>query len=381
MAHITPIVHLTNDCNLGCKYCYTGSAFLSLSKRQRINDEFSKAMPVLHKMTDEVMAHNEFVPTTFIYHGGEPLLIDIPNWERLLSYGKSKGYSIRNAIQTNATLIDEAYIQLFKENNFSVGVSLDGNEAMNDQSRPLKSGKSSFGQVMRGIELMKANGIQFGVLVTLNRMNMDHIDEIYDFFKQGDISFSIRPIFQTIHSDDKTFQITAEEYGEVFCRLFDIWFEDEEVNPGLINEFTSIVAQFVEPIEGLVSCNFTRKCSEHFISMDIKGEVTPCNRFYGAKEFVYGNLETDGLEKLLSGNTARPLAARWERLAKTECYTCDVKQFCYGGCPANSFSIKGDYFAKDYYCSAYKRIFRHVNGRVAEKLAAQEQSTQPTSVA
>lgn len=367
---------MTNDCNLGCKYCYTGSAFFNFSKRDIVNKRFVELLPVLYRLFDQLMEYNENKKTKAIFHGGEPLLITVENWRIMLDYVKSKSYSITPTIQTNATLINDDYLKLFKEYDFEIGVSLDGTKELNDITRPLKNGKSSFPLVYKGIMQLKEHGLKFGVLVTLNKINLNEIETIYVFFKESGVPFSIRPIFQTQYNKDDNFQLTPDEYGNAFCKLFDLWFDDEKTDTSLINEFTSLIAQFVNPIEGLVSCNFTMKCSEHFIAFDLNGEVSPCNRFYGAKEFIYGNILKQTLEELLNSSVAKPLIKRWEKLAKDECYSCEMQEYCYGGCPANSYTLKGDYYAKDYYCGAYKMIYHHINEKIQSVLQKKNNLTE-----
>lgn len=370
MKHITPIIHMTNECNLGCKYCYTGSAFMSLSKQKSINERFVNLFPSLTKFLDELVVYNQNIDTKIILHGGEPLLITIENWHKLIKYIKDKEYPITFGVQSNGSLINNEYIEMFKKYGFEIGISLDGDKELNDITRTNKVGGSSFPKIFKNLLRLKSEGLKFGVLVTLNKFNFKEIERIYEFFKEHQIPFSIRPIFQTSYFENGNFQLTPLEYGEAFCKLFDLWFNDDNVDPFLVNEFTSIIAQFTEPIEGLVSCNFTKKCSEHFVSFDLDGEVSPCNRFYGEESLKYGNINSNTLEELVNSKTAKPLAKRWEKLAKTECKTCEVKEYCYGGCPANSFYFKDDYFAKDYYCDAYKMIYKHVNKKVSESINA-----------
>jgi uncharacterized protein len=355
---------MTNVCNLGCNYCYTGSAFFNQSTQKEVNENFKKSLPILFKFLDSLFVYNNYEQTKCIFHGGEPLLISNENWEVLFRYIKSKSYPLIPAIQTNATLINDDFLKMFIDNKFEVGISLDGNQNTNDKTRPFKNGKSSFSVVRENIEKLKKNGVRFGALVTLNKYNVNEINNLYYFFKDFNIPFSIRPIFQSQYTDNYEFQIQPLEYSDAFCELFDLWFHDESSDFSSISEFSSIIIQFIQPIEGLVSCNFNKNCSEHFISFELDGKVTPCNRFHGIKNFVYGNIQNNTLEELLNNQISKPLHKRWDILKSNECKDCVVKELCFGGCPANSFSLKNDYFKKDYYCEAYKKIYQHVNDAI-----------------
>lgn len=367
--HITPIVHMTNECNLACRYCYVGSALKPPPNLKRINEKFRSSIDTLFDGIDQVMSYNNNKPTRIIFHGGEPLLINPSNWALIFNYVQEKNYMVKFGVQTNGLLLNDHFINLFKQFDMEIGISLDGPGILNDRTRILKSGKETFSLVYRKMLKLKKAGLKFGVLLTLNNANIHGLEDIYNFFKKENISFTVRPIFQTKHTNQKGLPIIKpHEYAGFVCKLFDKWFDDENANTFLIEEFASMIAQLINPIEGLVSCNFTKSCSEHFISFDLDGNVFPCNRFYGDTNFLYGNIRVEGLKALLSKPLPKSLTNRWTQLSKDSCMNCEIAEYCYGGCPANSYYYNGNYFTKDYYCKAYKIIWKHVYERVKSTL-------------
>lgn len=68
-------------------------------------------------------------------------------------YGR--GRQIDNCIQTNGTLLTDDWCRFFKENNFLVGISIDGPQEFHDEYRRNRQGLPSFYKVMKGIELLK----------------------------------------------------------------------------------------------------------------------------------------------------------------------------------------------------------------------------------
>ena len=54
------------------------------------------------------------------------------------------GVTISNSLQTNGTLINDAWCRLFREHGFIIGLSLEGNEALQDYHRPDKRGRSTW---------------------------------------------------------------------------------------------------------------------------------------------------------------------------------------------------------------------------------------------
>ena len=65
-------------------------------------------------------------------------------------------------IQTNGTLVDEEWAAFFKENDFLVGISIDGPRDMHDAYRVNKGGRGSFDQVIGGLEHLKTRRVSSG---------------------------------------------------------------------------------------------------------------------------------------------------------------------------------------------------------------------------
>ena len=309
------------------------------------------------------MTYNNNQKTRIIFHGGEPLLLPINFYKRCFSYIRDNDYPIEICLQTNGTLISKDLIELIKEYNVRLGISLDGPEYLHNITRKYKNGSGSFRKIFENITDLKKADINFGCLVTINRSNIDHIKDIYEFFKKEHIPYNIRPIFKSKEDKIEKWLVTPEEYANAFCSIFDIWFE-EESEEILVEEFASLIAQFICPIEGLVSCAFSKTCNGHFISLDSKGNIYPCDRLYGEPAFLYGNINTEKLEDIMQSKKVMELSNRCKILQKNECMNCEIFKFCYGGCPGNAYYYYDDYNSIDYYCSAYKRIISHVNAKI-----------------
>ena len=365
MNHITPIIDVTHKCNMGCKYCYAGSAWESFSGGKDLNKTFNSKIHLLFEFTDQVMSYNKNTHTVFIFHGGEPLLINLKNWNNILSYFKEKDYPIEVNIQTNATLINEEFINFFKKFNIKVGVSLDGPNFLNDSNRIFKNGKGSFSTIFKNLQKMKEAKFSFGCLVTLNKKNLDML-VIYDFFKKYNIPFNIRPIFDTKYSVPKEILITPYEYASAWCKLFDLWFDDE-TQPPSIGDFNDMVARFIKPLPRLTTCTFVKDCSKDFIAFNMEGILRPCNCL-SDPDFYYGNIQEENVAKLLNSPKVKELSNRWQRLSRTDCKDCEVSRYCYGGCPSRAYDYYGSYFNKDPFCEAYKVIFKHVYARIKSSL-------------
>jgi uncharacterized protein len=146
-------------CNLACDYCYW------------FRDQRVHALPrvasdmVLRSFLARLREYLEAQrPATFTVslHGGEPMLLGFKRLIGLVIALKTleteTGVRIHVNMQTNATLIDPRWARALKELDVSVGVSLDGPEALNDAHRITRSGAPTYAAVRRGYEALTAAG-------------------------------------------------------------------------------------------------------------------------------------------------------------------------------------------------------------------------------
>ncbi|MEM2173961.1 MAG: SPASM domain-containing protein, partial [Candidatus Pacearchaeota archaeon] len=150
--------------------------------------------------------------------------------------------------------------------------------------------------------------------------------------------------------------IAPEDYGMALIKLFDRWFFDKDYKIN-IEPLYQYLGNLItgEPRE----CSTLFSCQERFISIDPFGDVYPCGRFAGIKEFYYGNINQEPLEKILSSPVRRKLLERNSNSLK-DCQVCKYKKICNGGCMNNAYNA-GNIFAKDNYCEAYKMVFDHLS--------------------
>ena len=111
-------------CNLRCKYCY----YLEKRKLYQQNPNNIISDHMLEKFIKEYIEVQSTPQVLFTWHGGETLMRPIAFYKRALELQRiyGRGRQIDNCIQTNGTLITDKWCEFFKENNFLVGVSIDG---------------------------------------------------------------------------------------------------------------------------------------------------------------------------------------------------------------------------------------------------------------
>lgn len=361
---LTVIVKPTHACNLRCIYCYVpGSAERGLMSLATLRNAMTQATDI-----------GRGKQITFIWHGGEPLLAGLQFFREIASIShllREEGHDIKNVIQTNGTLITTNLLDfIVSERDFRLGFSLDGPAHINDHSRPTVRGRGSFRKIMAAIanirEFETLHGtdcIGGGAICVVGKHNIGQLEEIYSFFKSHNLSVKINPLFVSGRATD-ALSVHPIEYAEAMCRLFDIWMDDAE-DSIRVDPFESIMSSLISGVPA--SCVFSLACTKTYVSIGPMGDIYPCGRFDGVREFHLGNVNSiGGLREALNSSTYRHLDTRPDSL-DSGCLECQFLPICNGGCMHNAF-INGHVMSKDPFCIAYKTLYGHILSRLKEVL-------------
>jgi sulfatase maturation enzyme AslB (radical SAM superfamily) len=181
-------------CNANCDYCFVFHPVGHPRRRPgRMSAETAKTTAI--RIAEHVRAHR-LERVEIVFHGGEPLLVGPRHFERLVSVFDgilSPIASVRFAVQTNGTLITEAWVDLFSRCQVSVGVSLDGPPLANDRHRLSREGESTAVATERGIALLSTCSDIFNGLLAVVDLANDPI-ETYQYlvtFRPPVIDFNL----------------------------------------------------------------------------------------------------------------------------------------------------------------------------------------------
>ena len=287
-------------------------------------------------------------------------------------YGR--GRQIDNCIQTNGTLLTDDWCRFFKENNFLVGISIDGPQEFHDEYRRNRQGLPSFYKVMKGIELLKKHQVEYNAMAVVNDYNVDYPLDFYNFFKEIDCHYiQFAPIVERLgqHTDGTTltspeqqdahiklapFSVDSEKWGDFLCAIFDEWLK-EDVGNYYIQLFDATLANWVGEQPGV--CTLARTCG-HAGVMEFNGDLYACDHFV-FPEYKLGNIYTQTLtEMMYSQNQLKFGADKYDKLP-VQCKECEFLFACNGECPKNRFlhTASGEP-GLNYLCKGYKKYFRHV---------------------
>jgi uncharacterized protein len=369
---ITVIVKVTNACNMACRYCFIEPAI------------FHKSMTpeTMRRVVRAFLDSAWFASVRFVWHGGEPLLRGRRFFEGVLDEQKARPSSVAfsNALQTNATLLDDAMLAFLVGNGFEIGLSMDGPKAIND---PVRIARGSIPIAAHDVTVdaaarLRVAGSRPGAIVVVNGANVDHPESVYREFKRRGIDLKVNPLARSglAAVDGAGLDIDAGQYGSFLTRLFDAWFDDPD--PTIQVEPLSHHIARILGIPGVVhGCHFTKSCHRSFLGIAPDGDLFPCGMFQGEPAFRYGNVHALSPDEVATTALFGTLEEREARVLEG-CSKCAFVDLCYGGCMFHSLKNGGRFEEKDYYCAGYKMYFEHALRRIhADLRRASERAAGP----
>ncbi|HEU5458723.1 MAG TPA: radical SAM protein, partial [Terracidiphilus sp.] len=169
-------------CNLDCKYCF----YLEKENLYPDTRHWAMSPDVLENYIRQYISSRPGRQIQFAWQGGEPTLLGVDFFRRVVELQNqyANGRQIHNALQTNGTLLDDAWGEFLAENHFLVGLSIDGPRELHDYYRVDKGDAPTFDRVMRGVEKLKKHRVDFNTLTVVHRQNSAHPLQVYRFLKE-----------------------------------------------------------------------------------------------------------------------------------------------------------------------------------------------------
>ena len=345
-------------CNLSCRYCYyPGKKSLYPDK-----DHFLMTDYILEKyIVQHIKASTETI-INFSWHGGEPLLTGIEFYRKVLrlqSFHKPDGKSVLNGIQTNGTLIDEEWCSFLSENNFIIGISIDGPPEFHNIFRTSKDFSPSWHQVISGFQLLKKHGVIPEVLCVVNAENVSHPLIIYNFFKQlGAKYITFLPLVEPeagTTSGVSRNSVPAEEFGYFLSTIFDEWVE-KDIGDIKIQIFEEAARSAFNQEHTL--CIFKSNCGGVPV-VEHNGDFFSCDHYVN-KDHLLGNIMDHSLTYFLDSERQKVFGMNKSISLPEYCIECEVRSMCNGECPKNRIILTHDgETGLNYLCKGYKYFFNH----------------------
>ena len=364
-------------CNLDCHYCYyLDKAEIYHGRQPRMNEQ------VLETLTKQYIESNDVPEVTFNWHGGEPLVMGLDFYRKAMELQQkyAGGKIVHNTLQTNGTLITPEWADFFRENDFLIGISIDGPADIHDKFRKDKGGQNTFDKVMRGVNLLRQRGVQFNTMTTVNKASEGRGAEVYRFLKsigsrymqfmpvvehvmypvdsQGRIQKKARPYIvspETPGAYLARWSVSSQGFGRFMCDIFDEWWRSD-VGRYFVNIFDATLAGYCDAQPG--SCAYASTCGGNIV-VEHNGDVYPCDHFV-YPEYFSGNIESRHLRQIASSDMQRRFGLNKRNTLPSRCFACKYVNVCHGECPKHRFSKtdNGD-TGLSTLCSGYYMFFEH----------------------
>ncbi|WP_052260619.1 anaerobic sulfatase maturase [Photobacterium gaetbulicola] len=370
-----------SKCNMNCHYCFY------LHKSELLNHDKKLVMSdyILDLYIKQYIESQSGSYVEFIWQGGEPTLLGLSYFEKVVKIQrkyKKKGQAIYNSFQTNGILLNDSWCKFFKNNDFLIGISIDGPKEFYDRYRLSKSGKSVFNKVMNAIELLKKYDVEFNALCAVNDYNSRQPLVVYHFIKnivrpkliqfipvvqKNDFQYRSIPInvkFDELNIDQSSFSfndvtdwsVKPDVWGAFLKTIWKEWLANDFGNV-FIDNFEDVIANTFG--HGPQKCTSSQICGKG-LAVEHNGDIYSCDHFV-YPEYYLGNIKKAHLADIINSSQQKRFASfKFDNLT-SYCKKCDYLKLCGGDCPRNRFVESYDNeYGLSYLCSGHKIFYKSV---------------------
>ena len=365
-------------CNLNCEYCF----YLEKKALFGEKENFRMSDVVLRSYITKYIASQPTPIVEFVWQGGEPTLLGLDFFKRVVELQKPfcSQKTIVNSLQTNGTLLTDEWCKFLKENNFLVGISLDGPEEIHNRYRSDHSGNDTFDKVMQGLKLLVKYDIEYNVMACVAKETAYKPLEVYHFFKDQGVKFiQFVPIIERI-ADSKAKQcglslagpaslekqednvqvtdwtVEPQAYGDFLIAIYEEWVKNDVDDIFVMNFEWALHAWIGNPSP---VCIHARQCGKSVI-VEHNGDVYACDHFM-YPQYKLGNIVQDDPMELADKSRKQGFGVSKETALSRQCQECQVLKACWGGCPKHRFAkTYYDEPGLHYLCEGYKKFFLYI---------------------
>ena len=342
----------SSSCNLRCRYCF----YYDVADNREVKNYGIMNNDTLENMVKKVFDDVEY-SANFAFQGGEPTMAGIEFFEKfhkLVEKYNTKKIIVNFSLQTNGTLLNKKWLELFKKHNYLIGLSLDGNKEMHDTFRIDAKGEGTFSRVLKAAKMMRKAEVEFNILCVVNKLIAQNGKLVYNFFRNNGFRYyQFIPCLDSLScSEEKDYTLTAEDYGKFLDETFNLWYEDimsdKRISVRHFDNYTKIILG-----EEPEACDMVGHCNMNAV-LESDGSMYPCD-FYVLDEFKVGNINESTFEELFKSE-AEMRFLRTSLVVDEKCKVCRYFKICRGGCRRHKeLTAEGNY--ENRFCESYKYFF------------------------
>ena len=307
-------------CNLACEYCY----YLEKSGLYRRVPNHLMSDSLLERFIEQYIGSQTMRDVMFTWHGGEALLRPLSFYRKAVALQKkhAQGHRISNCLQTNGILLNDEWCRFFKDEDWLIGISIDGPERFHD-------------------EYIECRYLQFTPIVERLITDSEYVQ--------------LASVASHEASEIADFSVSPRQWGDFLCAIFDEWVRND-VGKYYVQIFDATLANYAGVEPGV--CSMARQCG-HAGVMEFNGDVYSCDHFV-FPEYLLGNIRDTSLAEMMYSPRQAQFGAAKRGSLPRQCLQCRFSTICNGECPKNRFAVTADGEpGLNYLCEGYYRFFEH----------------------
>lgn len=372
-------------CNLDCAYCYYlhKEDLLQQPKKPRMSDS------LLEQHIRQYIETHSGPEVVFSWQGGEPTLMGLEFFQRVIELQtryRKPGQTVENDLQTNGILLDAAWCIFLKQNNFLVGLSIDGPAALHNKYRYSKGGTPTFDRVMAAVALLHQYRVPFSALCVVNRKNAKRPTDVYRFLRDQVRPRMIQFIACVEPADFRStppgsadsvvtdWSVASGDWGYFLGRIWDEWLR-RDYGKVFIDQFENVIAQMFG--YGAQKCVSSQICGKA-LALEHNGDLYSCDHFV-YPEFRLGNILEEHEGDLAFSEQQKKFAYAKSDALPQYCKACVHLKLCWGECPKNRFIKTPDGEpGLNYLCQGLKQFYAKAasaRGELARRLGRDSLAT------
>jgi len=256
--------------------------------------------------------------------------------------------------------MNDSWCRFLKEENFFVGVSIDGPENLHNKFRVTNDNMGSFKKTLKGYNLLEKHNIQAELLTVVSAENVNFPLKVYGFLKQlGSTYLTFLPLVVKDTGSDSgvsNISVPPEAFGNFLNTVFDEWVA-KDIGRIKVQIFEEAARTAFNQEHTL--CIFKKTCGGVPV-VEHNGDFFSCDHYID-KEHLIGNINEISLANMLDSERQKTFGQIKINTLPVYCLNCEVRDMCNGECPKNRFMItpSGE-TGLNYLCEGYKRFFNHV---------------------
>ena len=271
---------------------------------------------------------------------------------------------VERTIQTNGVLLDDEWADFLAENEYLVGLSIDGPRELHDAYRHDKAGNPVFDRVVAAACLLQRHGVEFNVMCTVNARNSLEPLAVYRYFRDELRANFVQfipivevetPATATSPGTVTDRSVSPEAYGDFLCAIFDEWIR-HDVGGMFVQFFDGVLAAYVRGDSSL--CVLRPTCGDG-VALEHNGDVYSCDHFVDP-EYLLGNIAETSLGDLVRSEQQRAFGRAKQETLPAYCRECAYLFACNGECPKNRILTTPDGEpGLNWLCEGLKEFFAH----------------------